>query len=531
MAKVRYETDPHNRLVISESGRKSELPRFRKVLDGRFMKSKYILSIDQGTTATRAFIFNQKGKAVSRAYQEFKQYFPKPGWVEHDPGEIWRSSVTVIKKALRKGRVSGKDIAGIGITNQRETTVLWDRNSSKPAHRAIVWQCRRTADICAQLKAQGLENTFRRKTGLVLDPYFSGTKVKWLLDNVPGARTKAKAGKICFGTIDSWLIWKLTGGRSHAIDMTNASRTLLFNIRKKTWDAEILKILNIPKSLLPKAQNSGSVFGMTKAGMIPGLPEGIPITGVMGDQQAALYGHGCYGPGEIKNTYGTGSFLVFNTGKKLIYSKEGLLTTISSDVKGRPIYALEGAIFITGAAVRWLKDGLKVIKRAGDTEKLIRGIKGSGGVYFVPAFTGLGAPHWAPEARGLICGLTRGSTEKHIIRATLESIAYQTRDVFRVMQKAFGKKVKEIRVDGGACRNNFLMQFQADILGVRVARPKTIESTVQGVTHLAGITAGLWQEKDLKKMHGVDRVFKPEMKTSERERLYKGWRDAVRRAL
>jgi len=495
------------------------------------MKNKYILSIDQGTTRSRAFLFDQRGKVISSAYQEFKQYYPKPGWVEHDADEIWRSCITVIKRTIQRARVSGKEIAGIGITNQRETTILWDRKTSRPVARAIVWQCRRTADICRKLKARKHENIFREKTGLILDPYFSGTKVKWYLDNLKGLRARAKAGKICFGTIDSWLIWKLTAGRSHAIDMTNASRTLLFNIRKKIWDPKLLRILGIPKALLPKVQNSGSIFGRTKSGLIPGLPEGIPIAGVMGDQQAALYGHGCYGPGQIKNTYGTGSFLVFNTGKKLIYSKEGLLTTISCDAKGRPIYALEGAIFITGAAIQWLQDGLKIIKSARDTERLIRGIKDSAGVYFVPAFTGLGAPYWASEARGLICGLTRGSNQRHIIRATLESIAYQARDVFEIMQRAFGKKVKEIRVDGGACRNNFLMQFQADILGCRVLRPKTIESTVQGVTHLAGITVGLWREKDLKKMHEVDRIFKPKMGASKRARLYKNWQAAVKRTL
>ncbi|MEE8359292.1 MAG: glycerol kinase GlpK, partial [Candidatus Omnitrophota bacterium] len=464
-------------------------------------------------------------------YEEFQQYFPKPGWVEHDADEIWSSCVSVIKKTIRSGRVSGKDIAGIGITNQRETTVLWDRKSSKPIGRAIVWQCRRTADICNGLKAKRLEGVFRRKTGLLLDPYFSGTKVKWSLDNIPGLRTKARAGKICFGTIDSWLIWKLTGAHSHVTDMTNASRTLLFNIRNKKWDRQLLKILNIPEALLPKVQNSGSIFGRTVSGLIPGLPEGIPIAGVMGDQQAALYGHGCYGPGQIKNTYGTGSFLVFNTGKKIIYSKDGLLTTISCDAEGRPIYALEGAIFITGAAIQWLQDELRVIKNVADTERSIKGVKDNGGVYFVPAFTGLGAPYWASESRGLICGLTRGSNQKHIIRAALESIAYQSRDVFEIMQKVFGKKVKEIRVDGGACRNNFLMQFQADILGCQVLRPKIIESTVQGVTHLAGVTIGLWKKKDLKRMHKVDRIFKPRMRAGEREQLYKNWQRAVKRAL
>lgn len=492
---------------------------------------KYILSIDQGTTGSRAVLYDKNGRKIAGAYEEFPQYFPKPGWVEHDADEIWCSCMNVIKKTIRSGKVSGEDIAGIGITNQRETTVLWDRKRSKPIARAIVWQCRRTADICSRLKAKRLEGIFRRKTGLFLDPYFSGTKVKWYLDNIAGLRAKAKAGKICFGTIDSWLIWKLTGGSSHATDMTNASRTLLFNIRTKKWDRELLKILGIPEELLPEVQNSGSLFGKTVSGLIPGLPGGIPITGVMGDQQAALYGHGCYGSGQIKNTYGTGSFLVFNTGKKIIYSKEGLITTISCDMKGRPIYALEGAIFITGAAIQWLKDELKIVKNVADVERSIRGIKDNGGVYFVPAFTGLGAPHWTSGSRGLICGLTRGSNQKHIIRAALESIAYQSRDVFEIMQKIFGKPVKEIRVDGGASRNNFLMQFQADILGCRVLRPKIIESTVHGVTHLAGVTAGLWKMKDLKKMHRVDRVFKPRMRPGKRAQLYNDWQRAVKRAL
>lgn len=490
---------------------------------------KYILSIDQGTTGSRALLFDENGKIVSSAYREFKQYYPKPGWVEHDPDEIWGSCVAVIKETIQKAGISGKSINGIGITNQRETTVLWHRETSKPVARAIVWQCRRTADICRKLKEKRLESTFHKKTGLLLDPYFSGTKVKWYLDNMTGLRARARAGRICFGTIDSWLIWKLTGGESHVIDMTNASRTLLFNIRDKTWDAQILKILNIPAALLPRIQNSGSIFGKTKRGLIPGLPEGIPIAGVMGDQQAALYGHGCYGPGQIKNTYGTGSFLIFSTGKKLIYSKAGLLTTISCDAKGQPVYALEGAIFITGAVIQWLRDELKIIKNAADTEKLIQGVKSTEGVYFVPAFTGLGAPYWVSEARGLICGLTRGSSRKHIIRAALESIAYQTKDVFEIMQKAFGKRLKEMRVDGGACGNDFLMQFQADILECKVLRPKTIESTAQGAAHLAGVTTGLWQRKDLDKMHKTDRIFKPKMAARERKRLYAGWQQALRK--
>ncbi|MEK6646986.1 MAG: glycerol kinase GlpK, partial [Candidatus Firestonebacteria bacterium] len=488
------------------------------------------------TTGSRAFIFDQTGKAISSAYQEFKQYYPKPGWVEHDADEIWQSCVTVIKKAIQKAKISGLDIVAIGITNQRETTVLWDRKTSKPICRAIVWQCRRTADICEKLKAgtyrnTPLENIFHKKTGLVLDPYFSGTKIKWCLDNIRGLRLKSEAGKICFGTIDSWLIWKLTGGQSHTTDMTNASRTLLFNIKTKKWDKEILEILGIPKSILPKVQNSGSIFGWTKGGIITGLPDGLPIMAVMGDQQAALYGHGCYGSGQIKNTYGTGSFLVFNTGKKLIYSKQGLLTTVSCDVNGNPIYALEGSIFITGAVVQWMRDELKIIKDSADSEKIIQNLEDSGGVYFVPAFTGLGAPYWNSRSRGLICGLTRGSGQKHIIRAGLESIAYQTKDVFEIMQKSLRKKIKEIHVDGGACRNNFLMQFQADMLGCKVVRPKNIELTAQGVAYLAGITIGLWSKKDINQMNKVDKIFKPKMSINEIAHLYKGWQDAVKRAL
>ncbi|MBN1869661.1 MAG: glycerol kinase GlpK [Candidatus Omnitrophica bacterium] len=494
------------------------------------MNNQYILALDQGTTGSRAFLFDQKGSIVASDYEEFKQYFPKPGWVEHDAEEIWRSCVNVIRGALKKSGISSRRIAAIGITNQRETTVLWDRKTGKPAARAIVWQCRRTADICRGVMHYA--PTFRRKTGLVLDPYFSGTKIRWLLDNVQGLRARARKGDICFGTIDSWLIWKLTDGRSHATDMTNASRTLIFNIRTLKWDSQLLKILGIPPSVLPRVQNSGSIFGHTAN--VAGLPSGIPIASVLGDQQAALYGQGCYDAGTVKNTYGTGCFIVLNTGKKLILSKKGLLSTVASDAQGRPIYAMEGSIFIAGAVIQWLRDQLGIVKESSETEKMIEGLKDTGGVYFVPAFTGLGAPYWNPQARGMICGLTRGAGKGHITRAALESIAYQTKDVFDIMKKEFPVRAagrSPLRVDGGACRNNFLMQFQADILGCNIIRPKIIESTAFGAAQLAGVTIGLWKgKKELNTLHKTGRIFKPQMKNKRRKELYQGWIKAVRQA-
>lgn len=489
---------------------------------------KYILALDQGTTGSRAILFDENGKTVASAYREFKQYFPKPGWVEHDAREIWRSCETVIRETVRKSGVDPRTILAIGITNQRETTVMWDRATSRPVHRAIVWQCRRTSDICRAFKKH--EPMIRRKTGLVLDPYFSGTKIKWLLDHVPGLRGKARTGRVAFGTIDSWLIWKLTGGRSHVTDLTNASRTLLLNIKTKKWDPELLKTFGVPVQVLPELQLSGALFGTTQK--IAGLPAGIPIAGVMGDQQAALYGQGCYEAGTSKNTYGTGCFIMMNTGKKLVYSKEGLLTTLACDFKGRSVYALEGAVFIGGAVVQWLRDGLKVLTSSAETEKAVRGLKNTGGVYVVPAFVGLGAPYWKSDARGLISGITRGTTMPHIIRACLEAIAYQSRDVFDVMQKAFGGSIRELKVDGGACKNDLLMQFQADILGSKILRPKLIELTARGVAHLAGVTMGLWKKShDLRKQHQVDRVFSPSMKPGKRTKLYQGWQKAVERAM
>ncbi len=494
------------------------------------MKTKYILAIDQGTTGSRAIVFGPDGEIVSSHYQEFKQYFPQPGWVEHDAEEIWNSCVNCIQQSLRKVRLSSKEIFAIGITNQRETTVLWDKKTSQPVAHAIVWQCRRTAKMCQEKFLKSKAHLFRKKTGLVLDAYFSGTKIKWLLDQVKGLRVRARRGEICFGTIDSWLIWKLTGGGTHATDFTNASRTLIFNIRTLQWDEELLKILDIPKQILPNPQMSGSIFGVTKDGAA-GLPSGIPIAAVMGDQQAALYGQGCYSPGTIKNTYGTGGFLVLNTGKQLLYSKDGLLSTIACDEAGKPVYALEGSIFITGAVIQWIRDQLKIIKSSADSEKMIQGLKDTSGVYFVPALTGLGAPYWKGDARGIICGLTRGVNQRHIIRAALESIAYQTKDVFDVMQKNLGKPIKILKVDGGACRNNFLMQFQADMLNCQILRFRQTESTAQGAAHLAGVTTGLWDKKDLERFRQKDCIFRPAMSEEKRKVLYEGWQKAVSRAM
>lgn len=491
---------------------------------------KYILSIDQGTTGSRAFLFDAQGRIVTSAYQEFKQYFPKPGWVEHDAQEIWHSCEAVIQTVMRRSRIESHQILAIGITNQRETTVIWDRKTSRPVYHAIVWQCRRTAPICEKLRSPKLEPLIRRKTGLVLDPYFSGTKIQWLLDHVPGLRSRAEKGHVAFGTIDSWLIWKLTGGKSHVTDFTNASRTLLLNIQTKKWDTQLLKIFKIPKPILPKLQTSGSVFGKTVK--IAGLPAGIPIAAVMGDQQAALYGQGCYAPGTSKNTYGTGCFIMLNTGKKRVYSKHGLLTTLACDERGNPVYALEGSVFIAGAVVQWLRDSLCVLKKSSDSERAIQGLKDAGGVYVVPAFVGLGAPYWASDARGLITGITRGTMMSHLIRASLEAIAYQTKDVFDAMRKAFGRNIRELKVDGGACKNNFLMQFQADILGAKILRPKVVELTAQGIAHLAMATMKLWNPSAfLKQKYAVERTFHPSMEMTQRTKLYQGWQKAVQRTM
>ncbi len=489
-------------------------------------KNNYILALDQGTTGSRCFIFDGKGQVVGQAYQEFTQYFPKPGWVEHDAEEIWRSVCAVIKKAVASSKINPSYIRAIGITNQRETVVLWDRVTHRPLTRAIVWQDRRTSEICQRLKK--FEPKAHRLTGLLLDPYFSATKIYWALQNVRGLRAKAARSQVAFGTIDSWLIYKLTGGQSHATDMTNASRTLIFDITKRQWSSELLKIFGIPKNILPKVLPSGSLFGETSKVSV--LPDGIPIMAVMGDQQAALYGQGCFTAGTIKNTYGTGCFMVLNTAKKKVISHKGLLTTIACDMQGKPVYALEGSVFIAGAVIQWLRDQLKAIPSSAAADKEIKGLSDNHGVYFVPAFVGLGAPYWDAQARGLITGLTRGSNVKHIIRAARESMAYQTKDIFDLMQKESGLKIKSLDVGGGATQSDFLMQFQADILSINIVRPRMVDSTVAGVGHLAGVKAGLWNAKDLQRMRGASQTFKPRMNKTTANQFYQGWQRAVRQA-
>ncbi len=489
--------------------------------------SGYIMAIDQGTTGSRVFIFDDKGSVVGSAYKEFTQIYPKPGWVEHDPMEIWQSVQKTMLEACVSSNVEVKKIQAIGITNQRETTILWDRETGEPIHNAIVWQCRRTADICDELKNAGHETLFKKSTGLVLDAYFSGTKVKWLLDNVPGAKERAKKGEILFGTIDTWLIYKLSNGESHVTDYTNASRTLMFNIETREWDSQILDILGVPEKILPEVKDSASLFGYTSE-KLP-LERKIPITGVAGDQQAALFGQGCTKPGMAKNTYGTGCFLLSVT-DGIVHSEKGLLTTIACSDEGKPIYALEGSVFIAGAAIQWLRDELKIIKDAKEPEELAQTVKDTDGLYMVPAFVGLGAPYWDMHARGGILGITRGSSRAHLVRATLESIAYQTRDLVEVINEESLVDLSHLRVDGGAVSNEFLMQFQADILNINVERPKLIETTAAGAAYLAGLGSGFWKSaNELKKYQEVDKIFKPAMDESDRKRLYSGWKEAVAR--
>jgi glycerol kinase len=488
----------------------------------------YILSIDQGTTSSRAIIFDHDGNVVSVAQQEFMQYYPKPGWVEHDPNEIWATTMGVIADAMARGNIKRSQISAIGITNQRETTVIWDAETGKPAHNAIVWQDRRTSKICDTLKEKGLEETIKHKTGLMVDAYFSGTKIKWILDNVEGAREKAEAGKLKFGTIDTWLIWKLTNGKVHVTDYTNASRTMIYNIFELKWDEDLLKELNIPFSLLPEVKPSSLIYGNTDVDVFGAE---VPIAGIAGDQQAATFGQACYEKGMVKNTYGTGCFMLMNTGEEPIESKHGLLTTIAYGINGKVNYALEGSIFVTGAAVQWLRDELKIVDSAADTEYYATKVNDNGGVYFVPAFAGLGAPYWDMYARGTIVGLTRGSSKAHIIRATLESIAYQTRDVLEAMEADSGIKLKTLRVDGGAALNNFLLQFQSDILGVEVERPVVNETTALGAAYLAGLAVGFWNgQEELLRKWKRDTLFTPEMNEDERERLYSDWKRAVEKA-
>ena len=487
---------------------------------------KAVLALDQGTTSSRAIVFDHSGSIVAVAQKEFPQIFPKPGWVEHDPREIWSSQAGVAAEALTKAGVAAADVAAIGITNQRETTIVWDRASGEPVCNAIVWQDRRTASICDRLKARKLDRVIRRKTGLVIDAYFSATKVQWILENVKGARARAKRGELAFGTVDSWLVWQLTGGRVHVTDASNASRTMLFDISKGTWDDELLKIFGVPRSMLPAVRSSSEVYGETT---LLGAP--IPIAGIAGDQQAALFGQACTKPGMAKNTYGTGCFMLMNTGTKRIASKNNLLTTVAWRIGDRTEYALEGSIFIAGAVVQWLRDGLEFFRAAPDIEALARGVADTGGVYLVPAFAGLGAPHWDQYARGTIVGLTRGTTKAHIARAALESIALQTMDVLAAMQADAGIKLRQLRVDGGASANNLLMQLQADLLGVPVVRPKVAETTALGAAYLAGLAVGYWKSTaEIARQWQVDREFKPGMKGPERKRIAAGWERALGRA-
>jgi glycerol kinase len=490
------------------------------------MSKKYILSLDQGTTSSRAIIFNHDGAIVGTAQQEFTQYFPQPGWVEHDANEIWTSQLAVAHKVLSHYNIAPDEISAIGITNQRETTVAWNKTTGQPICKAIVWQDRRTAAYCDELKAKGWEDYIKTNTGLVTDAYFSGTKIKWILDNVEGARDLADAGNLLVGTVDSWLIWKLTEGRAHITDYSNASRTLLYNIKELRWDEKVMTEFNVPRSILPEVKSSSEIYGSTTL-----LGGDILIAGVAGDQQAALFGQLCHSPGMAKNTYGTGCFMLMNTGEEMVQSKSGLLTTIAWGIDGKVTYALEGSIFIAGAAIQWLRDGLKIIDESPDSEYFAGKIGTSDGVVVVPAFAGLGAPHWDMYARGAIFGLTRGSTNNHLIRATLESLAYQTKDVLDAMDKDSGIPLKALKVDGGACANNLLMQFQADILGVPVERPQIIETTALGAAYLAGLASGFWQKENLQNKWLLDRSFSPKMDVAESKKLYHTWQVAVKRTM
>ena len=491
--------------------------------------AKYVLALDQGTTSSRSILFSRDGKAAASAQQEFPQIFPSPGHVEHDPEAIWKTQVATAKQAIRKAGATARDIAAVGITNQRETVVLWERTTGRPVQNAIVWQSRITAGICDALKKRpGVEKMFRDKTGLVLDAYFSGTKVKYILDRHKGLRKRAERGEILCGTIDTFLLWRLTGGRVHATDYSNASRTLLFNIHTLEWDDELLGILDVPKAMLPEVRESSGVLGETDPKLFGAA---IPISGIAGDQQAATFGQACFQPGMAKNTYGTGCFILMNTGEKAVESKNGLLTTIAWGLDGKVTYGLEGSIFIAGAAVQWLRDGLRIIKKSSDVEKLAATVADCGGVYFVPAFVGLGAPHWDPYARGAIIGIERGTTAGHIARATVESMAFQTRGVIEAMEADAGVKLRRLKVDGGACSNNSLMQFQSDILGTTLERPVVQETTALGAAYLAGIAVGFWKNTgDAARNWALDRTFKPAMKPAERNQRYAKWQDAVKRA-
>ncbi len=490
--------------------------------------SKYLMALDQGTTSSRCIIFNSEQRIVAVAQKEFPNYFPCPGWVEHDPREIWDSQLCVMREALRRSGLSATDIAAIGITNQRETTMLWDRRTGEPVYNAIVWQCRRTADLCDSLKARGLTDMIRAKTGLIIDSYFSATKIKWILDNVPGVRERAERGELMFGTVDTWLIYKLTGGRVHATDVSNASRTMLFNIRELCWDHELLELFGIPAALMPQVLPSSGLFGYTDPEL---LGSAVAIAGVAGDQQAALFGQCCFGAGEVKNTYGTGGFMLMNTGEEPVFSQNGLLTSIAWSLGGHVSYALEGSVFICGAAVQWLRDGLGLIAGAAESEQVALSVPDSEGVYFVPAFVGLGAPYWDPYARGALLGLTRATGRAHIVRAVLEAMAYQTVDVLELMQREAGTELSSLKVDGGACANNLLLSFQADISGLPIIRPACIETTALGAANLAGLAVGMFASTDEIAQHWhVERRFAPMMTADERRRRLAGWQKAVGRA-
>ncbi len=490
---------------------------------------QYILALDQGTSSSRAIVFDEKGTTCAVAQKEFRQIFPKSGWVEHDPHEIWSSQASVIAEAITTLDINGLNIAGIGITNQRETTIVWDSETEEPIYNAIVWQDRRTSDYCDELKKQGVTDMIRQKTGLIIDAYFSATKIKWILDNVPGARKRAEKGKLLFGTVDTWLIWRLTRGEVHVTDVSNASRTMLFNINTLEWDQELLDLFDIPRSMMPEVKSSSEVYGHTKTTI---FAHKVPISGIAGDQQAALFGQMCTEPGMVKNTYGTGCFLLMNSGEKPILSKNNLITTIAWKIGDKVNYALEGSIFVGGSVVQWLRDGLHVINSSSEVEALASQVPDTGGVYFVPALTGLGAPWWDQYARGTIIGISRGTTTAHIARAALEGIAYQTLDITAAMSLDAGIPLKELKVDGGASRNNLLMQFQADILGTRVIRPKVVETTAMGAAYLAGLAVGYWSSIDeIRKQWQIDRVFEPSWEEEKVLQAKEGWRDAVKRTL
>ena len=486
----------------------------------------YILAIDQGTSSSRSVIFNNEGKPLAIAQQEFQQYYPRPGWVEHDGMEIWQSQAEVVKKALQQANLKPADIAGIGITNQRETTVIWDRKTGIPIHKALVWQDRRTADMCDRLKNAGHEPLIQTKTGLLLDPYFSATKIKWLLDNVEGARKRAENGELAFGTIDTWLIWNLTQGGLHITDVSNASRTLLFNIERLSWDTELLELFDIPELILPDVKTSSEVYGLTQHA---GIGAGIPITGIIGDQQAALFGQLCLSPGMAKCTYGTGSFLMMNTGKEKVQSSRRLLTTIAWQIGPELSYALEGSVFMGGAIIQWLRDGIHLLDQASDIEALAASVQDNGGIYFVPALTGLGAPHWDPYARGAIYGITRGTTQAHIARAALESIAFQVDELLEAMKLDYAGALTELRIDGGVARNNLMAQFQADISNIPIIRPQNLETTALGAAFLAGLSAGLWKRQDLIALHEINHTFRPTLAKEKMDALKSYWKKGLER--